>query len=175
MATPTKAQSPAMRAFEQHRLAGFGHFITPAELRKLDDRKLAEILRGVPGTTVYDYRSFRFLGAGRGLSSIPDPRSRGASPGMQHAIVSDSRSPVACWVQVFLNGLRMYTPNSGFDVPDIAELEGKDFEAIEYYGGPAATPAEYGGSGATCGTLVLWNRERILPPGRDWDREARAS
>lgn len=162
-APESRSVSPAMRGFEERRAAGFGHFITPADLRKMEDRKLSDILRGFPGTTIYAYRSFRFLGSGRGMSSIPDPRGRGAGPGMQHAIVADALSPVACWVQVFLDGIRLFTPNAGLDATDFDQFEGKQFEAIEFYGGPASTPTQFGGTGATCGTLVLWSRERIDP------------
>lgn len=162
-APESRSMSPAMRGFEERRAAGFGHFISPAELRKIENRKLSEILRALPGTSIYSYRSFRFLGSSRGMTSIPDPRGRGAGPGMKHAIVPDAMSPVACWVQVFLDGGRLFTPNSGFDAIDIDQFEGRQFEAIEFYGGPASTPTQFGGTGATCGTLVLWSRERISP------------
>ena len=160
-ASRPKAVSPAMRGFEERRAGGFGHFLTPADLRKAEGRKLTEILRGLPGTTVYSYRSFRFIASGRGLSSIPDPRSRGAGPGMEHAIRGDQSSPVACWTQIILDGIRIYSPNSASDVPDISSYEAKEFEAIEFYGGPASTPSQFSGTGATCATLVLWSRERV--------------
>jgi hypothetical protein len=47
-ATPDIA--PGLRAFEERRRSGFGHFIAEAELRKQDNRKATSIIRELPGS-----------------------------------------------------------------------------------------------------------------------------
>ncbi len=39
--------------------------------------------------------------------------------------------------------------------------ESSNYEAAEYYEGPATVPIQYGGTGAACGVLLLWSRERL--------------
>jgi hypothetical protein len=45
-------------------------------------------------------------------------------------------------------------------VPDLNRIAAEDLEAIEFYAGPAQTPAEYSTLDATCGVLVLHTRRR---------------
>jgi hypothetical protein len=96
------------------------------------------------------YRSGTYLSSSRGTGSI-DRRMR------IRAIVSDPRSPTACWVQIYMDGTRLYAPNGSTDAVDINEFLTRNLEAIEFYSG-ANTPPEFGSSWASCGTLVLWTR-----------------
>jgi hypothetical protein len=73
---------------------------------------------------------------------------------------TDMTSPRACYAQIFLDGIRIYDPGSDFAVPDLSKFDAASLEALEVYPGPATTPAEYGGTGAQCGTVALWTRAR---------------
>jgi hypothetical protein len=44
--------SPGLQSFEERRRSGFGHFMTEAELRKQDNRKLTNVIRELPGVTM---------------------------------------------------------------------------------------------------------------------------
>ena len=72
----------------------------------------------------------------------------------------DPTSPAACFCQVYLDGIRIYSPTGASPAPDLRQYDAGGLEAVEYYPGPATTPLEYGGDGAACGTLLLWTRAR---------------
>ena len=61
---------------------------------------------------------------------------------------------------VWQDGLRIYTPGRGGSPPDLNDYPVSQLEAIEIYRGEAETPADLGGTGAGCGTIVLWTRRQ---------------
>ena len=123
---------PCMRlcAFEERRRAGFGHFIDEAELRKNDSYPLSSILPRLPGL---------FIKKGHAYSS----RVKGSD----------------CAVTIYVNGV----PSGETDV---SKMPINEYAGVEFYAGPATAPAQYnatghaGRSGATCGIMLLWTRER---------------
>jgi len=149
--TITKPLSASMRAFEDRRKHRQGAFITSGELRAMDERPIRSLMsRHLPGVRFVTYRSGLYLSSSRGSGSI-DRRM------LIRAIPSDLRSPTGCWVQVYMDGTRMYTPNGRADAVNLNEFQTRDLEAIEFYSG-ASTPPEFSSSWGVCGTLVLWTR-----------------
>jgi hypothetical protein len=73
------------------------------------------------------------------------------------------RPDTRCFAQVFLDGMRIYAPGQqsadsrGFSIDEFKVVH---LQAIEVYKGPAATPAEFNMTGSSCGTVVLWTRDR---------------
>jgi hypothetical protein len=89
----------------------------------------------------------------RGFSSI-DRKLPMADP-------LDPTSPRACYAQVIIDGVHVYNPGDDTQpVPDLSKYDAASLEALEVYPGPATTPAEYGTTGAQCGTIALWTRAR---------------
>lgn len=125
------AVPPGMEAFAERRLAGFGTFIDSKTLRESEHRRLSDVLRGVRGIRLV------LVGANK-------------------TVVTNSRGncPMAIW----LDGVRIYFPGSGSPTQDIDQFTVQNIEGIEVYPGPAETPGELGGTGAGCGTLVIWTR-----------------
>jgi hypothetical protein len=169
-APASKALTAHMQGFEARRAQGFGHFITAPELRKNDDRTLGGLLSAVPGTMLTTWGSSMFLTSSRGAAGIMDLLP-------QRAIPSDERSPRGCWVQIFLDGVQFFSTKfvaqppansrtkpvddpTALPVPDMNQFFGRDFEAVEYYAGGSQIPPQYNNTGAACGTLLLWTRER---------------
>ena len=141
--------SARMRVFERRRAEGFGRFITADELRRNEDRSLRALLTRLGGLRFVIYESATYAGNARGSATVTPL-----------AIPWDRNSPRGCWVQVYLDGIRLYTPLQALPAPNIDLYRVRDLEAIEYYRGFATTPPELGGANAPCGTLVLWTREK---------------
>lgn len=98
------------------------------------------------------------------------PRVRMVFAGNQAAAANSLRSslaeqryrppwPPACYMAVYLDGIRVWSPGSGFPSPyDLNQHSVASLEGIEVYTG-ADTPTQFSGTGAECGTIVLWTRE----------------
>ena len=143
--------SAKMSQFEEHRTLGFGHFVTEAELRKNDMRKLNDVLTA----RMPSLRTYR-----------PDPKgaptveylSSGHGQCAGFAMTCSPNQP--CPVTLYVNGVLYYAASMKMDVPDIARFPTAEIEAVEYYVGAAQVPEQYNASQSGCGVLVLWMRER---------------
>lgn len=130
--------SPGLQAFEERRRSGFGHFITEAELRKQDNRKMTNILRDLPGITMLcpktGPRKFEcFAVSGRGK---------------KYAVQGG-----ACEINLYIDGVPV-SDN------DLEKLNTSEFAAVEFYSGGATIPVQYNLTGSSCGVILLWTRER---------------
>lgn len=144
-------------AFEQRRLSGSpGVFLQQAALEAETGRQLADVVRSRLTSAriiLYGRTGAELIASGRGVGSITQqPR---ADP-------ADINSPTACFAQVYLDGVRIYAPSvsSPIGPPDLRRMRPETLMALEFYSGSAATPAEFGGLEASCGTLVLWTRDK---------------
>jgi hypothetical protein len=132
-----------------------GTFITSVELDSAvaAGRSLPFVLaRKLPGAqiTMYARTGGALLSSGRGRMS-----GRQLPP----ADPVDPKSPRACWAQVYLDGMRIYTTKyGGMAVPDLRDIPVESLAAVEYYAGDAQTPSEFAGEGAACGTIVFWTK-----------------
>jgi hypothetical protein len=122
---------------------GLGHFLTRADLAKLENG---------PSTSSI-LQSFSGVGFVRGRGG----RSWLTSPHGTHMIAPGSPDAVrACYAQVYLDNLEIYTGRDGEPNFDVNSIPPAEIEAIEYYASPAQTPARYSGLNSTCGVLVIW-------------------
>jgi hypothetical protein len=129
-----------------------GTFITGAELDSAAGRSLPALLaRKLPGAQITSY--------GRtGGALLSSGRGRTSGRQMPLADPIDPRSPRACYAQVYLDGMRIYSIKYGQAVPDLRDFPPESLAAVEYYAGDAQTPSEFAGEGAMCGTIVLWSK-----------------
>jgi hypothetical protein len=145
-AAPAAPRGIGVEAFEERRRLGFGKFIDSAELRRSGNRRLTDLLRGVPGV--------------RMVYHIDDPSRpwefewRAASGRKQNA------GGEPCWMSVVLDGAPIYRSGSLSRPPNFHRelFEVSSLEAVEVYRSPAEVPQEYGGSSEQCGLLLLWSR-----------------
>jgi hypothetical protein len=148
-ASPRKYLSPGLQEFEERRLAGFGHFITEDVLRKNESSTLTNVIVShMPG--------LKAMPGGRYVAST---RKCGNGP----AILGCGQYTALCPPTMYLNGALYYDPANDPTmrfVPDIARMQVNEYAAVEFYSGAATTPAKYNKTGADCGTLLLWTRER---------------
>jgi len=136
-----------MAEFERRRNAGMGgRFIDRSTLEKRESSLLSDVLRTHAAANLVRLRGGGYaVGSTRGSGSV------------------DPRSPRACLMQIFLDGIRIFSPSQalgGMPPPSIDQFSVVGLEAVEVYAGPASTPPEFGGSEAACGTVALWTRER---------------
>lgn len=135
------------RDFRRRRARGLGLFLVHDDFANLYDRPLSDVLRRLPG--IVFQRNQRNPGvavaSARGVTSVF------ARDG------SDGFAP-ACYLQLYVDGIRVFAPNNGQNPVDINSWRTDDIEAIEYFPSPDRTPPELGGTGSACGTLSLWLR-----------------
>lgn len=138
----------------QRHAGGSGTVILRAELDSARGVAVSDLLaRRVSGTRLIRYgrTGATLLASSRGPSELASP----APP----ADPTDPRSPRACYAQVIVDGVRLWAPGVTRDaVPDLSMYDSSRLEAVEFYAGPSSTPVEYGGTGAQCGTIMLWLR-----------------
>jgi hypothetical protein len=160
-AKPDGPRGLGLEAFEERRKLGFGRFIDSTELRKSEHLQLPDMLKRVPGILLED---------------------RGAN---QHVAMSTRRSgltwegPTRCPMQIVVDGVVVYRTQAPVNIPShfpngepnpaagigarmgpprLEDWMIRELTAIEVYRGASETPIEFGGSGAGCGTIVLWTR-----------------
>lgn len=141
--------SPGLQEFEDRRKAGFGHFITDDVIRKNESSTLVNIIVGHTS-------GLKAMPGGRYVAST---RKCGNGP----VIIGCGRVTSFCPATLYVDGVLVYDPSTDPDMkylPDLLRMPVTDFVAIEFYSGPATTPARYNKTGAGCGTLLLWTRER---------------
>jgi hypothetical protein len=119
-----------MEEFARRRLAGWGTFFDAKDLRRADHRRLSDLLNGVRGV-------------------------RPITSGFRTVLVN-SRSN--CAMAIWVDGMRIFAPGSRRSAPDINDFPTHQLEGVEVYSGPAETPAELSGFGASCGAVALWTR-----------------
>lgn len=131
--------NPALRAFEERRKTGLGHFLPESELRAAENRKLADLLQvSVPGIVIQ---------RGLGTSILASPRAT--------SLAVAKKAPV-CYPDVYLDGVRLNRAGGGVNLDEypVSELAAVEFHNI------ATVPIQFNATGAGCGVLLLWTRER---------------
>jgi hypothetical protein len=129
-----KYLSPALNAFEERRRSNAGgHFITEAELRKADSRRMTEVVRQLPGLQMR-------------CPKYPAPRSGECYP-------VSFRSHGDCVIAVYVDGVP-YSDN------DLNKFQVPEYAAVEFYAGAASVPPEFNKTGSACGVLLFWTREK---------------
>lgn len=125
--------TPKMAGFLDRRAMGFGSFIDETILREREYSPLSMVLRGhVAGVTLVHLANNQ--GYGVMMSRVPK-----------------------CWAQIFLDGMRIV---KGGEPYNIDQHTVQNLMAVEVYKGAASTPIQYSGSNSSCGTVLLWTRDR---------------
>lgn len=129
----TTASRAWAREFEEHRRIGLGQFLTRDELAKRESQRLGDIVGMMRGSKMM--RS--------GLSEVYLATTRPRSLRGE------------CFAHVWLDGVPMYLGRTDEPLYNLNEILVMQIEAIEYYAGPADTPAKYNNLNANCGVLVV--------------------
>lgn len=112
-----------------------GSYVMADDLERRGYPPLAETLREVPGVNVRR-NGFQW--------QITIPRC---------ASTANSQEPV-----IYMDGMKVYSPGSGQTMDILQMVSTMDVEAVEVYKGAASLPAEFSGTDAACGAVIIWTK-----------------
>lgn len=138
--------SPLLRAFEERRKEGHGYFVAETQLRQEDDHTLSDVLLGhVAGVSFQRSATKMYMVSGRTSIRL----TRGGAG--------------LCYPDVYLDGVRLAAlpdaQNPAMVGVDVNQFSVTDLGAVEFYNA-ASIPPKFNSTGAGCGALLLWTRER---------------
>jgi hypothetical protein len=143
-----------MKAFDERRRLGLGQFITRDDLARSGAASVPAVLSQLRGIKMVRTGTTRaYIGSSRGRKSLN-------CPSVEYEDLTRSepvRDPSCCYAAVYLDRMPLYRGGAGV-VPNVWRLLPDNIEAIEYYAGPAQTPAEYADLNSTCGVVVIHTR-----------------
>jgi len=140
-AEPARRLLPAMRAFEQRRAHGNGHYFNRQEIARIQPRVITDVLRRVPGVQIQPVN-----GAFGSNDMVRMARTTGVMGGRP------------CPVLFYVNGTPF--PVTG-DLSINQYVVPEDVIAIEVYAGMSQIPPEFQANllNARCGVIAIWTRE----------------
>ncbi len=153
---PKQPRGMGREAFEERRRLGFGKFIDSLELRRSEDRRLSDLLRGHNGIVIVQNRFAVSARTGCYMQIIYDEQTV-YSPAMY-------APPVPVPAAATSRATRSARAISSATPFDINTFQVSGLEAVEVYRSLSDTPLQFGGAAAGCGTLVLWSRRGGVPP-----------
>jgi hypothetical protein len=154
--------SSHLAEFEQNRQTGLGHFLTRADLEKDQQRELGEVLSRVSGVQMMRGRGAAYLATRRGAQVAITGQG-----GYCETVEFESTTPAphcACYAHVYLDNTPLYRGGSFERVPDLNSIPTAWIDAVEFYSGPATTPARYSSFTNQCGVVVIHLRRGVDKP-----------
>ena len=160
------ASEPTMRGhlagFEDRKAAGIGHFFDRQALESDQNGRLSDILGGkVPGMAVRTGNGGRaWATTGRANTNAQCGLCRVSKSDILDKYDVASGAPLACYMDVYLDGAVVYSSGSGKQTPlfNLNRLDPRNIEAIEVYTSTAQIPAQFIRTGGGCGVMVIWSR-----------------
>ena len=126
------------RATEARRGAGHGAFVTESDIERMHATRTDQLLRTIPGLRVEPR-------GGAGVAIVADRGVRSIAEVMG----KDGRCD---GVQVLIDNVAVAQPFDPNQIPPAS------IRLMEFYQGPATTPAALRTSKVACGTLAIWTR-----------------
>jgi hypothetical protein len=127
-------QIARMSEFEERRKAGFGHFLTRADIEQRGAIYVSDLLRPVLSVAIAN-----------------DKRSMA-----QYAYSMRD----GCYFQIVIDGILMRGPAGGNRIDLNALPPPASFAGIEIYSGPATIPLQYKRADSGCGVMLFWTKGR---------------
>ncbi|MFN2564950.1 MAG: carboxypeptidase regulatory-like domain-containing protein [Gemmatimonadaceae bacterium] len=154
VSAPATPVALRLKAFEARRTdpTNFGRFITEQEIERQSHSTLSNVLRGKVARLAY----VRHCHGGYAVASPSGAASPALDPRPKRRF--GCVMPNACYMQVYLDGVRLYSADNPGPPPKIDDFKLTQLAGIEIYRGGAETPPEFNSSGAACGTIVMWTK-----------------
>ncbi|MGH7619384.1 MAG: carboxypeptidase regulatory-like domain-containing protein [Gemmatimonadaceae bacterium] len=158
------ATRPLLPSFEENRKLGLGHFLTRADLAKVEGLSLEGVIEQIP--------SAHIVRGSMGHAWAVSNRAGSFRPIAPDVADERQGAPAAvCWAQVYLNDVIVFSGKTYLDrtagrtpmarwepLFDLTSIAPSQIEAIEFYAGPGETPLKYQKYDPRCGVLVIWTR-----------------
>lgn len=155
----TKTTGPwaiKLAEFDERRATGVGKFLTADYFEAQDGRPLSSFIQQkIGGINLVQKNGGRYLATGRGCG-LNCPKVS-IAPGMGRE--NQYMLPMACYMQIIVNGVIRFNAGPGQAAFDLDELNSKDIIGLEFYTG-ATTPLQFRNSSpaSNCGTVVIWTK-----------------
>lgn len=139
--------------FEDRRKSGFGEFIGPEQLDRMESRRTDDVLRLIPGPYIQrsNVTPSAWVAMGRGAFT----------PGiytLDKTDITKGADPQKCYSTVYLDGVAVFSALPGELLFDINSVQVNEIHGIEYYGGAGTVPPQFPQKRGTCGVLVVWTK-----------------
>ena len=149
-----RASTPArIKAFDERRASGFGDFIGPETLAKMESRRTDDVLRLMPGPKIVrsNVSSSAWVAAGRGAYNRGGYR-------LERMDVNKGADPNLCYATVYVDGVAVFSALPGELLFDINTVPPNQIHGIEYYTGAGTIPPQFPEKRNTCGVLIVWTK-----------------
>jgi hypothetical protein len=139
----------SLAAFKERRGRSGGY---PREslFRANENARLSDLIGRIPGIQKIMIKSGTYIASSRSMGEDGGP-----------ALLAKGSRP-ACYVAVYVDGLKIYQgpPSTSNPAPDFDKMNIHEYAAAEFYPGGASIPSKFNATGSSCGSLLLWTRER---------------
>lgn len=152
----------ALAEYEDRKARGIGHFFDGAIFEQTREQRLGDALRGrVPGMAIVAGKGSRaWATSGRGGTAGTCALCRASRDQMLDNVDIAAGAPLACYVDVYLDGMRIYTSGSAGKMPlfNINSVDPHNVRAVEVYTSASQIPPKYVRMGNSCGVMLIWTR-----------------
>jgi hypothetical protein len=136
-----RSKDPArLVAFDDRRKSGFGQFVGPEQLAKMESRRTDDVIRMMPGPNVV-----------RGAYASGVYR-------VERMDIQKGADPNKCYATVYLDGVAVFSALPGELLFDINSVPPYQIHGIEYYSSSGVIPPQFPEKRGTCGVLVVWTK-----------------
>lgn len=144
-------RSPKLTQFDLRRERGIGQFLTAEDVERRNTPFATELIRTLKGVNVTPYPD-----AGGQVQHLAMSSRSGTTDEYRLRVRKslEEQTVRGCPMQVYIDGVAMPTPFNLDHLPPPSIIAG-----VEYYGGPATTPPQFGGSDRRCGVIVVWTKD----------------
>ena len=149
-----RSRDPArLMAFDERRKSGFGQFIGPEALAKMDSRRTDDVLRTIPGPKIVksNVSSAAWIAAGRGAYASGIYK-------VDRMDIQRGADPAQCYATVYLDGVSVFSALPGELLFDINSVPPGQIHGIEYYSSSGTIPPSLPEKRGTCGVIAIWTK-----------------
>ena len=153
----------ALAEYEDRKALGIGHFFDGDVFEKSNEQRLGDALNGrVPGMAIVAGKGSRaWATSGRGGTAGTCALCRAPQRGeVLDNVDIAAGAPLACYMDVYLDGMRVYTSGSAGKMPlfNVNTVDPHNVRAVEVYTSASQIPPKYVRIGNNCGVMLIWTR-----------------